>query len=74
MTTIRKTANDWKVDPNFSNYEQTRATFDRSMVPDPCAGMPSGGCDIAYAAVDRTIQHVRALKVKVSITPSDRQR
>ncbi|HEX9834649.1 MAG TPA: acetate--CoA ligase [Mycobacterium sp.] len=53
MTTIRKTAEDWKVAPNFTDYEQTRATFDWSMAPDPCAGMPSGGCNIAYAAVDR---------------------
>jgi len=53
VTTIRKTAEDWKVAPNFTDYEQTRATFDWSMAPDPCAGMPSGGCNIAYAAVDR---------------------
>lgn len=53
MTIIRKAAEDWKVAPNFADYAQTRATFDWSMVPDPCAGMPSGGCNIAYAAVDR---------------------
>jgi acetyl-CoA synthetase len=53
VTIIRKTSTDWKVAPNFANYEQARAKFDWSMVPDPCAGMPSGGCNIAYAAVDR---------------------
>lgn len=53
MTIIRKAAEDWKVAPNFADYEQTRAAFDWSTVPDPCAGMPSGGCNIAYAAVDR---------------------
>ncbi|MGZ5378404.1 MAG: acetate--CoA ligase [Mycobacterium sp.] len=53
MTIIRKTAEDWKVEPNFADYEQTRATLDWSTAPDPCAGMPSGGCNIAYAAVDR---------------------
>ncbi len=53
MKIICKTAEDWKVTPNFTDYEQTRATFDWSMVPDLCAGMPSGGCNIAYAAVDR---------------------
>ena len=53
MTIIRKTAEDWRVAPNFAEYEQTRASFDWSTVPDPCAGMPSGGCNIAYAAVDR---------------------
>ncbi|HTI76319.1 MAG TPA: acetate--CoA ligase [Mycobacterium sp.] len=53
MTVIHKTANDWRVDPNLTNYEQTRATFDWSTAPDPCLGMASGGCNIAYAAVDR---------------------
>ncbi|WP_333891593.1 acetate--CoA ligase [Mycolicibacterium gadium] len=53
MTIIRKAAEDWKVAPNFADYEQTRAAFDWSTVPDPCAGMPSGGCNIVYAAVDR---------------------
>jgi len=53
MTVIHKTANDWRVDPNLTDYEQTRATFDWSTAPDPCLGMASGGCNIAYAAVDR---------------------
>jgi acetyl-CoA synthetase len=53
VTIIRKAAEDWKVAPNFADYEQTRAAFDWSTVPDPCAGMPSGGCNIVYAAVDR---------------------
>ena len=53
MTTIEKTVEDWKVPPNYTGYEQTRAAFSWSAVPDPCAGMPGGGCNIAYAAVDR---------------------
>jgi acetyl-CoA synthetase len=51
--TIEKTVEDWKVPPNYTEYEQTRAAFSWSAVPDPCAGMPGGGCNIAYAAVDR---------------------
>lgn len=53
MTVIHKAARDWKVDPNFTDYEQTRSDFRWSSVPDPCAGMPDGECNIAYAAVDR---------------------
>jgi acetyl-CoA synthetase len=50
---IHKTTTDWAVPPNLKDYEQTRAMFDWSKVPPPCSGMPGGGCNIAYAAVDR---------------------
>ena len=53
MTAIEKTAADLRVAPNLVDYERTHAEFDWSEVPDPCAGMPGGGCNIAYAAVDR---------------------
>lgn len=53
MTVIRKTADDWRVTPNFVDYETTRTDFDWGGVPDVCAGMGSGLCNIAYAAVDR---------------------
>ncbi|KUI40809.1 acetyl-CoA synthetase [Mycobacterium sp. GA-1199] len=53
MTVIEKTIEDWKVRPNYADYEQTRAAFRWSAVPDPCEGMARGGCNIAYAAVDR---------------------
>ncbi len=53
MTAIHKSADDLRVTPNLVDYERTRAEFDWSAVPNPCAGMPAGGCNIAYAAVDR---------------------
>ncbi len=53
MTVIHKAAKDWKVDPNFVDYEGTRRGFDWSSAPDVCAGMGPGACNIAYAAVDR---------------------
>ena len=53
MTTIHKSADDLRVAPNLTDYERTRAEFDWSKVPNPCAGMPADGCNIAYAAVDR---------------------
>ncbi|MGA9373770.1 MAG: acetate--CoA ligase [Mycobacterium sp.] len=53
MKVIEKTPADWAVTPNFTDYEHTRAGFSWSTVPDLCAGMGPGGCNIAYAAVDR---------------------
>jgi acetyl-CoA synthetase len=50
---IRKTTADLAVAPNLNDYEQTRATFKWSTVPPLCPGMPGGGCNIAYSAVDR---------------------
>ncbi|MCH9733214.1 MAG: acetate--CoA ligase [Actinomycetia bacterium] len=53
MDIIRKTAEDLRVAPNFTGYADTRADFDWSAVPPLCEGMGAGGCNIAYAALDR---------------------
>ncbi|KDF00333.1 acetyl-CoA synthetase [Mycolicibacterium aromaticivorans JS19b1 = JCM 16368] len=53
MDVIHKGDGDLKVTPNLVDYAQTRASFRWSDVPDLCAGMGQGGCNIAYAAVDR---------------------
>lgn len=50
---IRKGPADMTVPPNLTDYDRTRTTFSWSMLPDVCAGMGPGGCNIAYAAVDR---------------------
>ena len=50
---IRKRPSDLTVAPNFDDYDGTRAAFSWSQVPDLCAGMGPGLCNIAYAAVDR---------------------
>ena len=52
-TVIHKTAEDWRVAPNLTDYDRARAAFDWAAVPDVCAGMGGNGCNIAYAAVDR---------------------
>lgn len=66
MTTIHKAQADWRVRPNFSDYERTRANFDWSVLPNLCAGMGPGHCNIGYAAVDRHAagerSHVTALR------------
>ncbi|TGD89171.1 acetate--CoA ligase [Mycolicibacterium sp. CH28] len=52
MDVIHKGAGDLKVAPNLADYAKTRASFDWAAIPEVCAGM-GGGCNIAYAAVDR---------------------
>ena len=52
-TIIRKGPADFTVTPNLDDYEKTRASFSWSQVPDLCAGMGPGLCNIGYAAVDR---------------------
>ncbi|MDI3315279.1 MAG: acetate--CoA ligase [Mycobacterium sp.] len=52
MQIIHKSADDLVVTPNFTDYQQICSTFDWADVPPLCEGM-GGGCNIAYAAVDR---------------------
>jgi acetyl-CoA synthetase len=52
---IRKTPADCRVTPNLKDYDHARGVFDWSDVPALCEGMGSGGCNIAYAAVDRHV-------------------
>ncbi len=61
MNVIHKTPADWRVPPNFNDYDGTRATFRWTDVLDPCAGIP--GCNIAYAAVDRHAEGPNAQRV-----------
>ena len=53
MDVIRKTAADYRVRPNLTDYEHERAQFHWSDVPDLCQSMGPGLCNIAYAALDR---------------------
>jgi acetyl-CoA synthetase len=53
MDVIRKTPQDYGVEPNLTDYELARARFRWSDVPSLCEGMGPGRCNIAYAAVDR---------------------
>ncbi|WP_460357257.1 type IV secretory system conjugative DNA transfer family protein [Mycobacterium sp. ZZG] len=53
MTVIHKSPEDWRVIPNFVDYESTCADFGWDAAPDVCEGMGAGLCNIAYAAVDR---------------------
>ncbi|CQD15150.1 acetyl-CoA synthetase [Mycobacterium lentiflavum] len=50
---IHKTPRDHLVEPNLLDYEQARAKFRWADVPNLCGEMGPGGCNLAYAAVDR---------------------
>ncbi len=52
MKVIHKTARDWRVTPNLTEYEQACEAFDWGSVPDVCAGLGAGRCNMGYAAVD----------------------
>jgi len=53
MDVIHKTAHDLKLRPNLTDYANARAHFAWADLPELCAGMGPGLCNIAYAAVDR---------------------
>ncbi len=72
MTVIHKTQADLRISPNLSDYEQARSGFHWADIPDLCAGMPSGGCNIAYAAIDRHADGPTAQRTALRfISPSD---
>lgn len=50
---IAKTAADLRVSPNLSDYEAARAAFSWQAVRQVLAGLPGGGFNLAYEAVDR---------------------
>jgi acetyl-CoA synthetase len=75
VTVIHKSSGDWRLPPNFTDYEQTRLDFTWDEVPELCAGMPSGGCNIAYAAVDRHAAGSAATRTALRfVTQSDQDR
>lgn len=53
MRIIRKGPRDLRVPPNLRDWDEARADFSWSALPPLCEGMAEGGCNIAYAAVDR---------------------
>jgi acetyl-CoA synthetase len=70
MTVIVKDRAHWQVPPNLLDYEATRAGFDWASVPDLCAGMGTGKCNIGYAAVDRHATGATAQRVALRFVPA----
>ena len=50
---IRKTAADLRVPPNLADFERERRTFSWSAAREQMVGLPGGGINIAFEAVDR---------------------
>ena len=51
---IKKNLEQWPVQPNLVDYEQTRASFSWEAIQQELEGLPGGkGLNIAYEAVDR---------------------
>ena len=50
---IRKTASDLRVAPNFGDYDAQRRAFSWTDAARELAGLPGGGLNIAFEAVDR---------------------
>ena len=50
---IRKTEADMQVSPNLGDYEAVRNAFSWEDAQQEMAGLPDGGCNIAYEAVER---------------------
>ncbi|MCB9432455.1 MAG: acetate--CoA ligase [Ardenticatenaceae bacterium] len=46
-------ADHWKTEPNLTDYEKTRADFSWDAALEALDGLPNGGLNIAYEAVDR---------------------
>ncbi len=50
---IAKPAASWRVPPNLVDYEKVRADFSWDKARAELVGLPSGGINIAYEAIDR---------------------
>ena len=61
---IIKDPASWRVPPNLSDYEKTRAVFDWDGIRAELEGLPDGkGLNIAHEAVDRHVVHGRGSRV-----------
>ena len=52
---IRKTADDFRVAPNFQDYEAERRRFSWGEARRALRGLPDGGLNMAWEAVDRHV-------------------
>jgi acetyl-CoA synthetase len=62
---IVKTAADWTVPPNLIDYAKEHDTFSWSHGRSALDGLPGGGLNIAYEAVDRHAAGIRRNKVAI---------
>ena len=62
---IHKTVADCRVAPNLADYATERARFSWAAVRRELSGLPGGGMNIAWEAVDRHARSQRAARVAI---------
>ncbi len=63
--TIRKQAGDFAVPPNLDDYDRVCAEFSWTAAQSALDGLPGGGLNIAYEAVDRHVVHGRGERLAI---------
>lgn len=71
---IRKTPSDLQVPPNLSDYDAARAAFSWESASHELAGLPGGGYNIAYEAVERHARGKLASRVAFRFLGAERSR
>src|SRR3954453_18974876 len=64
-TITKPGAGDLKVRPNLHDYEAQRASFSWDELAKELDGLPGGGLNIAYEAIDRHVAHGKGSKPAV---------
>jgi len=62
-TVIRKSVADLRAVPNVADYDAARASFSWAAIAGELGGLPGGGLNIGYAAVDRHLATARRDRV-----------
>lgn len=69
---IKKSGENWLVEPNLLNYEETRRTFSWNLVDDELKGWKQGqGLNIAEIAIDRHAESSRSRHVALRFLAQD---
>ena len=71
---IKKTPSDLKVPPNFTDYEAERASFSWDGARRELSGLPGGGLNIAWEAVERHAKGELANRAAFRFLGVDRSR
>lgn len=66
QTTLSKASEEWKVQPNLTDYDTIRRTFSWQDIRNELSGLPNQrGLNIAYEAVDRHANGSRANRIAI---------
>ena len=71
---ILKTPSDLRVPANLADYDNARATFSWQSVKDAMLGLPGGGVNLAYEAIERHVVGGRSHRVAFRFLSMDGRR